>query len=77
MLAAQKNIPLSPGAFLLQEVLTLGPATAPVWIAGVAAFAFWPRFARWRWVAVSWVFLIAAAVVGRGRPYYLAPAFRS
>jgi Dolichyl-phosphate-mannose-protein mannosyltransferase len=75
VLAAEKNIPLSPGAFLLQEVLTLGPASAPVWIAGVAAFALWPRFARWRWIAVSWVLLIAAAVIGRGRPYYLAPAY--
>ena len=75
MLAAEKNIPLSPLSFLLQEVLTLGPASAPVWIVGVAAFAFWPRFARWRWVAVSWVVLVAAAVIGRGRPYYLAPAY--
>ena len=75
VLAAEKNIPLSPGAFLVQEILTLGPASAPVWIAGVAAFAFWPRFARWRWIAVSWVLLVAAAVIGRGRPYYLAPAY--
>ncbi len=75
VLAAEKNIPLSPVSFLLQGVLTLGPASAPVWIAGVFAFAFWPRFARWRWVAVSWVLLIAAAVIGRGRPYYLAPAY--
>ncbi len=75
VLAAEKNIPLSPGAFLVQEILTLGPATAPVWIVGIVAFAFWPRFARWRWIAVSWVVLVAAAVIGRGRPYYLAPAY--
>ena len=75
VLAAEKNIPLSPVAFLVQEILTLGPATAPVWIVGIAAFAFWPPFARWRWIAVSWVLLVAAAVIGRGRPYYLAPAY--
>jgi hypothetical protein len=75
VLAAEKNLPLSPGAFLLQEVLTLGPAAAPVWIAGLAAFAFWPPFARWRWIAIGWVFLVVAAVAGRGRPYYLAPAY--
>ena len=75
VLAAEKNIPLSPGSFLLQEVLTLGPASAPVWVAGVAAFAFWPRFSPYRWVAVSWVLLVAAAVIGRGRPYYIAPAY--
>jgi Dolichyl-phosphate-mannose-protein mannosyltransferase len=75
VLAAKKNIPLTPVAFLAQEALTLGPATAPVWIAGVAAFAFWKRFAPYRWIALSWVFLVAAAVIGRGRPYYLAPAY--
>jgi len=75
VLAAQKNIPLSPGQFLLQEVLTLGPGSAPVWIAGLVAFAFWQPFAPTRWVAVSWLFMIAAAVLGRGRPYYLAPAY--
>ncbi len=75
VLAAQKNIQLSPVSFLLQEILTLGPASAPLWIAGVAAFAFWRRFAHLRWVAVSWVVLVAAAVIGRGRPYYLAPAY--
>ena len=75
VLAAQKNIPLSPLAFLLQEMLTLGPASAPIWLAGLAAFAFWPRFAHLRWVAISWVLLIAAAVAGRGRPYYLAGAY--
>ena len=75
VLVAEKNIALSPGSFLLQEVLTLGPASAPVWIAGVAAFAFWPRFSPYRWVAASWVLLVAAAVVGRGRPYYIAPAY--
>ena len=75
VLAAEKNIPLSPAAFLLQEVLVAGPATAPVWIAGLAAFAFRPAFARWRWIAVSWLVLVVAAVIGRGRPYYIAPAY--
>ena len=38
ILAAEKNIPLSPFSFLLQEILALGPASAPVWLAGLAAF---------------------------------------
>ena len=75
VLAAEKNIPLSPGQFLAQEVLTLGPGSAPVWIAGLAAFAFWRPFAPMRWVAASWLFMAAAAIIARGRPYYLAPAY--
>ncbi len=70
-----RNIPFSPLSFLAQEILALGPASAPVWLVGLAAFAFWRRFAPHRWVAVSWVLLIAAAVVGHARPYHLAPAY--
>lgn len=68
-------VPYSPASFFLQEVLILNPATAPVWIAGLAAFAFWPRFAPYRWVAIGWAILFVAAVVGRGRPFYIAPAY--
>jgi Dolichyl-phosphate-mannose-protein mannosyltransferase len=75
VLAETKNIALSPLLFLAQQVLALGPASAPIWLAGLAAFAFFPRFIPYRWVAVSWVFMIAAAVVGHARPYYLAPAY--
>ena len=64
-----------PASSWSQEILIVGPATAPVWIAGLAAFAFRPAFARWRWIAVSWLFLVAAAMIGRGRPYYIAPAY--
>ena len=75
VLAAERNIPYSPVAFLLEQVGVAGPATAPIWIAGLAAFAFRPSFARWRWIALSWLFLVAASVIGRGRPYYIAPAY--
>ena len=75
VLAAEKNIPLSPVSFFLQEVLLAGPATAPVWMAGLAAFAFRPRFAAYRWVAVCWAILFVAAVTGRGRPYYILGAY--
>lgn len=65
-LAAHKNIPLSPHAFLLQELVTLGPPTAPVWLTGLAAFAFWRRFSDLRWVTIGFVLLIAVMVVARG-----------
>lgn len=74
-LAAHKNIPQSPAAFLLDEIMTMGPATAPVWLAGLAAFAFWRRFAHLRWVAIGWVVLIAAMVAAHGKPYYPAGAY--
>jgi hypothetical protein len=74
-LVAKMNEPLSPGAFLALEILTLGPGAAPVWIAGLAAFAFWRPFSAQRWVAIAWGLLIAAMILIHGRPYYAAPAF--
>ncbi|HEY1451983.1 MAG TPA: glycosyltransferase family 39 protein [Roseiarcus sp.] len=74
-LAATRNIPFSPFSFLVQEILALGPASAPVWLTGVAAFACSPRFAPFRWIAVSWGLLILAAAIGHARPYYLAPTY--
>jgi hypothetical protein len=68
-------IPYSPASFFWQEIQILNPATAPVWIAGLAAFAFSPRFAPYRWVAISWAILFTAVVVGHGRPFYIAPAY--
>jgi hypothetical protein len=74
-LAKHKNLPLSPGAFLLEEMLTLGPLTVPVWLVGLAAFGFWRRFADLRWVAISWALLIAVTVAGHGKPYYPAAEY--
>ena len=74
-LAVHQNIPLSPAAFLLQEVMTMGPGTAPVWLVGLAAFGLWRRFADLRWVAIGWALLMAAMVAAHGRPYYPAGAY--
>lgn len=74
-LATHKNLPLSPGAFLLQEVFTLGPPTAPVWLAGLVALGVWRRFADLRWIAIGWLLLILVTVVAHGKPYYPAAAY--
>jgi len=68
-------ITYSPASFFLQEILYLNPVTAPVWIAWLLAFVFWPRFAPYRWVAVSWAILFSACVVARSRPIYIAPGY--
>jgi hypothetical protein len=39
------------------------------------AFAFWSRFASFRWAAISFVALIAATIATHGRPYYPASAY--
>ena len=70
-----KNLALTPLQFLLAEIRMLNPATAPVWIAGVAAFAFWRRFADLRLFAVAFVALMAAMIALRAKPYYPAGVY--
>ena len=43
---AQEHSVLARSLSVVQEVLTLGPAWAPIWLAGLAAFASWSRFAH-------------------------------
>ncbi len=70
-----KNVVLSPLAFLAQEVLLLGPLTAPVWIAGLWAFGVKPKLAPYRAFAVSWVVVVALVVLTHGKGYYAAPIY--
>lgn len=72
---AAKTKRMPPLHFLGQQVLLLDPFTAPVWMAGLAAFAGWRRFADLRWVAIGWVLLVAVMVAAHGKPYYIAGAY--
>ena len=72
---AASNERLSWVGFLGQQVLLLNPVTAPVWMAGLAAFVAWRRFADLRWVAVAWALLVGAAAAAHGKAYYLAGAY--
>ena len=72
---AFKNVAFAPGAFLSAQVLEMGPATLPVWLAGLL-WLLLGREARdvrplgWVWVAVLGIMLATAS-----KPYYLAPAY--
>lgn len=73
--AETKNVALSPLAFLHAQVMMLNPATAPLWVAGFAAFAAWRPLADLRWVAIAFAALVAAMLLLHGRDYYLAGAY--
>jgi 4-amino-4-deoxy-L-arabinose transferase-like glycosyltransferase len=70
-----RNVPLPPLAFLGQELLTMHPLAAPVWLAGLW-FLFFRRQGK-PFRALGWAWLIAAAliVILNPRAYYLYPAF--
>jgi 4-amino-4-deoxy-L-arabinose transferase-like glycosyltransferase len=58
--------------FLLGQLLYMNPFTAPVWIAGIVAA--W-RAPVTRPFALSFLTIVLALLVTRGKPYYLAPAY--
>lgn len=71
----ERNIIRSPWTFMLIQVRDLNPATAPIWIAGLAAFAFWDRFADLRAIAVAFGLLILAMMALHAKSYYPSGAY--
>src|SRR5205085_4244060 len=71
-----KMVTVTPLAFLQGQLLTMGPGTAPVWIAGLL-FALFARAGRpWRMFAWGWLAVCALLLAGgHSRASYLAPAY--
>jgi hypothetical protein len=67
---SEKNVALTPLAFMLAEADTLNWATLPLWLSGFAAFALWRRFADVRFFAIAFAVLIAAMIAIHAKPYY-------
>ena len=70
-----RNVDLTPAAFLAQQVLTMLPFSAPIWLGGLWFYFFRDEGKGFR--AVGWAFAIACAVILilNPRVYYLWPAF--
>lgn len=72
---AWKNAPMSPGEFLLAQVVLQHPAAAPLWVGGLVALTWQERLRRHRGLAIAFVLLFGLFVAQRGKPYYLSPFF--
>jgi 4-amino-4-deoxy-L-arabinose transferase-like glycosyltransferase len=70
-----KNLPLTPLEFLGQQVLLVGPAAAPVWIAGLWRFSVRPRFAELRAFPVAYAVMVALFLTLHGKAYYIVPVY--
>ena len=70
-----KNNVYAPWTFVLMQIRDLNPITAPIWLAGLAAFAFWRRFADLRAIAVAYLLLLVAMIVLHAKSYYLNGAY--
>lgn len=70
----RKNVVVPPLDFAWQTVQQFNEAAAPVWLAGLVAFAFWKRFTDLRLFAIGFAAFLAAMMVLHGKTYYLANA---
>jgi hypothetical protein len=67
-----KNVMLTPVQYLLQQVFLLNPLLIAVPLIGLAWLAL---RAQWRWMAYTFVILMAAMIVLHGKDYYPADVY--
>ena len=70
-----KNLALTPLAFFGQQILFVGPAAAPVWIAGLWRFSAKPGLAELRAFPIAYAVMVALFLTLHGKAYYIAPIY--
>jgi 4-amino-4-deoxy-L-arabinose transferase-like glycosyltransferase len=71
-----KNVRTPPLEVILQQVLTMNPATMPVWVAGLVFFLAARRGQRYRHLGLIYVVLLVLVVIGqKSRPDRIAGAY--
>jgi len=73
---AHKMTPVTPPAFVRQQLLAMGPGNAVVWIPGLLVALLAARGRSWRIFAWIWIAVGALLIAGgRSRASYFAPAY--
>ena len=72
---AGKNLSLSAFDFASEQILMAGPATLPLWLAGLGGLLFSRRFARLRPLGLVYPILFVLFVTTAGKTYYLTPVY--
>ncbi len=70
-----KNLALTPLDFLGQQVLFVGPAAAPVWIAGLWRFSLKPGLAELRAFPIAYSVMAVIFLTLHGKSYYIVPIY--
>jgi hypothetical protein len=72
---SDKNIKLTPLAFLREQVNMLLIVAAPLWIGGLAWLAFARRAHPWRFVVFTYLLFLAMMMAMYAKDYYVAPIY--
>ena len=73
--AGGKDVTVPPVAFAFGQVFVFNPLFAPIWLCGLIAPFAMRDLRTVRFIAIAFVVSAAAIVAGRGKDYYLAPAY--
>jgi len=71
----RKVDPASPVEFLLEQVITMQPPSAPIWLAGLCFFLFFRDGGPYRMLGFVYLILFAIFLLQNSRFYFLAPAY--
>jgi hypothetical protein len=66
---------VNAGVFFLEQLAFANPVAAPIWIAGTVALFRVPDLRRYRFIAIAFMLLLAAAVLLNGKGYYVAGVY--
>ncbi|MCC6744147.1 MAG: glycosyltransferase family 39 protein [Acidobacteria bacterium] len=72
---AGKNFEMSPLEFFTRQIVLAGPATFPIWVAGICYVVASRRVRQFRALGIAYVLLFALLVALRGKDYYIAPIY--
>jgi Dolichyl-phosphate-mannose-protein mannosyltransferase len=67
-----KNVMLTPFEFVVEQIKSMNPAAALVWVAGLAYLL---RIEQLRWLATAWLTFFLLTIVLHAKTYYVAPAY--
>ncbi len=69
-----KNVVLSPGEFIREQILLLHPLLFPIWLCGLGSFLF-GRQSRVRVLGWTYLVLLGTMIALKAKNYYLAPIY--
>ncbi len=70
-----KDVVLSPAQFLAQQALLTLPVSVPLWLSGIAWLLFTKAGSRYRVIAWTFLTVVIAFMVLRGKNYYSTPVY--
>lgn len=73
--AEHRDVVLGPAEWFFQQVLTVSPIAAPIWLGGLFALLFWPKLRPYRLLGWSYLVTYIAIFLQHGKNYYLAPIY--